>query len=204
MTDFLKTADGSARHLRCSPLLESSPVRRFVPLVLFLALAAPLVGQSPAMPHTPPPADSPLAPLAFLAGDWEGDAWMIMGPEGRTAVRQREWVRWVAGGTVLAIQGVGRLASDSSRVVHDAFATIALGNDRRTVSFRAQTMHGQLDPTFRIVPNGFDWEMVDPRTKMQIHYEMRLDAQGRWVEKGFRTGPTGERIQFFEMTLTRR
>lgn len=171
---------------------------------LLLSLTSPLRAQGAPMPHTPPPADSPLAALAFLVGDWEGDAWMVLGPGGKTPVRQREWVRWMAGGTVLAVQGVGRLAADTTKIIHDAFATIALGNDRRTIGFRAQTPYGQLDPAFELLPNGYNWEMYDPRAKSTIRYEMRLDAAGRWVEKGYRPGANGERIQFFEMTLTRK
>ena len=102
----------------------------FLPLLL---LAAPLAAQ-----------DHPLGIFGRLTGEWEGDSWMIRGPQGRVTVRQREWVALEAGGTVVTVRGLGVLGSDT---VHHAFAVIHRSPDGARVQMRAFTAEGHwLDP----------------------------------------------------------
>jgi hypothetical protein len=158
--------------------------------------AAPLAAQTAA----------PLGIFPDLVGEWEGDAWIVMGPDGRHEVHQRETVRTAAGGTVIVVEGLGveRLADGTEKVVHDAYAIVHLDHDGTTPLMRAFTAAGRwMDMDLKLLPNGYDWSMVDPRAGT-IRYEMRFDTEGRWVEKGFMSRDGGTTwMPFFEMVLSR-
>lgn len=179
-------------------------MRTLVLCSLLIAAPVALHAQAPAMMGTPPE----LEIMKKLVGEWEGPAWMIMGPGGKVDAFQREWVEAVAGGTAFAVKGLGvtKLPDGTSKVVHDAFAVITLDHDHKTPMMRAHVALGAnwLDPEFKINANGYTWGMKDPRAGT-IRYEMEFDAQGRWVEKGFMSRDEGKTwMPFFEMTLTRK
>ena len=180
-----------------------------VPVVLLsLSLLLSLgPGALAAQTHTAASTDSAsqLRLFAHLTGEWEGDAWMIRGPGGRQAARQWERVEVHAGGTVVAVKGVGTMKNDTGaeEVVHDAYAIIHLDRDGRTPRMRAFVAGGHwLDVELVVQPNGYDWAMSDPRAG-KIRYEMRIDEAGRWVERGYMSRDDGATWnQFMEMTLT--
>lgn len=141
-----------------------------------------------------------------LTGEWAGEAWIIMGPQGKQTLTQREWVAPAAGGIVITVRGLGteRMPDGTDAVRHDAFAIIHLDHDGKTPLMRAFTANGNwMDMDLTILPAGYDWKMNDPRAG-EVRYEMRFDDQGRWVEKGYATRDGGTTwFQFFEMTLSR-
>lgn len=151
-------------------------------------------------------ATSSLGVFAHLTGEWEGDAWMLT-PGGRHEARQWEKVEVHAGGTVIAVKGVGteKVEAGEPRVVHDAFAIIHLDRDGRTPRMRAFIPGGRwVDADLMVLSDGYDWSMSDPRAG-RIRYEMRVDGAGRWVERGFASRDDGKTwMQFMEMTLTRK
>ncbi len=171
-------------------------------LTLTTLLAAPLAAQSGS---SAPPAN--LGVLATMQGEWEGDAWMIIGPgpAGRRNLRQQEWVSTGAGGTVLVIKGLGReQAPDGAWVTrHDAFAIIFTGQDGKP-AMRAFLANGTwMDMDFTVNPNGYTWKMQHPQAGL-VRYEM-THGGGRWVEKGFATRDNGTTWnQFMEMNLGRK
>lgn len=60
-----------------------------------------------------------------------------------------------------------------------------------------------IDRQFVLTANGHRWSMTDPRAGI-IRYDMELDAEGRWVEKGVMSRDDGKSwISFFEMTLSK-
>lgn len=166
----------------------------------------PAAAQTAVAPPAVTDSASPLGVFARLGGEWEGDAWMLRGPGARRDARQWERVEVHAGGTVIAVKGVGTeaTASGESRVVHDAFAVIHLDRDGVTPRMRAFVPGGRwLDVELVVRPDGYDWAMTDPRAGL-IRYEMRIDEAGRWVERGFMSRDDGGTwTQFMEMTLTR-
>lgn len=165
----------------------------------FLA-ATPVVVHSQAAP-------SPLSLFAKLVGEWEGEAWIIMGPSGKQVASQRETVEAVAGGTAFTIKGRGttQQPDGSVRVTHDAFAVVFLDHDRLTPRMRTFVANGAnwIDPDFTLTADGYHWSMKDPRAGL-IRYEMAFDAEGRWVEKGVMSRDDGKTwMPFFGMTLSR-
>ncbi len=176
---------------------------RVLPMIFAAALAAtPLVAQ-----QGPPPFDhSVLAFFDKLAGEWTGTAWIVLGPDGRHNVVQRESAKWVAGKTVFVVEGLGveKMPDGTMRTVHDAFATIYVDRDGKTPRMRAFVASGQWqDMDLKVLADGYDWAMTVPGD-IRIRYEMRFDSAGRWVEKGFMSRDQGATwIPNFEMTLSR-
>ncbi|MES2305003.1 MAG: hypothetical protein V4558_05825 [Gemmatimonadota bacterium] len=178
-------------------------MRSFVIASLLIAAPVALHAQAPVAMGTP----QQLVLMTKLVGVWEGEASMVMGPDNKQIVQQRETVEAVAGGTAFTIKGLGtqKLPDGSLRTVHDAFAVITLDHDHLTPMMRAHVSLGAnwIDPEFTLRPDGYTWKMNDPRAGM-IRYEMAFDNQGRWVEKGFMSRDEGKSwTQFFEMRLTR-
>jgi hypothetical protein len=164
--------------------------------MLRTALAAALLTGAPIA------AQAPLGVFAQLTGSWEGTGWMIMGPEGRAESGIRETVTPKAGGMVLTIEGRGaRTNPDGSEtVVHEAFGIIHLDHDGTTPLLRVfRAGAGWMDVRIELTDRGYTWWLEDPRAGT-IRYDMVIDDQGRWVEKGFMTR-NGQEMQFFEMTL---
>lgn len=179
-------------------------MRTLVLASLLIAAPVALHAQAPVAMGTPPQ----LELMKRLVGEWEGSAWMIMGPGGKVEAHQRETVEAVAGGTAFSIKGLGTAKDPDGtvRTVHDAFAVITLDHDHATPMMRAHVALGAnwLDPEFKINANGYTWSMKDPRAGT-IRYEMVFDDQGRWVEKGFMSRDEGKTwMPFFEMTLTKK
>ena len=169
---------------------------RLAMTLLSLTLSTPLVAQQ---------ASSTLGIFPKLVGEWEGKAWIVMGPDGRHDVQQRETVATAAGGTVITVRGLGveKLPDGSERTVHDAYAIIHLDHDGTTPLMRAFTAYNWMDMDLVVNDAGYTWRMDDPRAG-KIRYEMHLDEQGRWVEQGFASRDDGKTWnQFFEMTLTK-
>jgi hypothetical protein len=139
--------------------------------------------------------------LAFLVGEWEGEAWMQMGPDRRETVRQHERVEWKAGGEVLLIQGQGR---QGERLVHDALAAIAW--DPRQASYVMWTYRaggGPSTPSIEVAEGRVVWGFDAGGAK--IRFTIRLDEQGRWSETGDRSTDGGATwIPFFGMTLVKK
>ena len=176
-------------------------MRAPVIVAALVAFALPLAAQAAPTPV------SKVGVLASLQGEWEGDAWIIIGPgpEGRRVVRQQEWVSTGAGGTVVIVKGLGteKMADGKWVTRHDAFATIFTGRDGKP-AMRAFLADGSwMDMEFAVVENGYDWSMVHPQAG-PVRYEMRI-VDGKWVEKGFNTRDKGATwTQFMEMTLSRK
>lgn len=170
---------------------------RLVTTLALLALAAPLAAQQAA---------APLGVFHKITGEWEGEAWIVMGPNGRHTLRQREWVTPAAGGSVVTVRGLGteRMPDGTDKVQHDAFAVIHLGHDGKTPMMRAFTAFNWNDMDLTIRADGYTWRMDDPRAG-KVRYEMTLEGGTTWVEKGFASRDDGKSwTQFFEMTLTKR
>jgi hypothetical protein len=167
-------------------------------LAVVVAVAGALAAQSPTATSSPA-AREKMKALEFLVGEWQGDAWMQMGPDRREEASQREWVELEAGGEVLLIQGRGE---SGGRVVHEALATIVW--DQRAGRYEMWTYRAgsgaAARPSIEVGDQRVVWGFDTPQGK--IRYTIGLDAEGRWVEVGERSGDGGSTwTEFFGMTL---
>lgn len=141
-----------------------------------------------------------MAPLAALAGEWEGSGWYRMGPGEPQQFRQRETVRWAAGDEVLVIDGLGVDAADNP--VHQAFAMItwdALAGDYAMHAYSAG--EGPVADAPHVAADSLVWGFTEPQggqIRFTIHFG---DAQ--WHEVGDYSPDGNAWYRFMDMKLTR-
>jgi len=166
--------------------------------------ANPLVAQ--ANVQTPPDTAArreAMARLAFLVGEWSGEATYHGGPGDSQTLRQTESVQWKLGRQMLLIEGVGRRLTDGEvgDTAFDALATIDWLPDRG-YAMRSTTLEGrQATFTLTLSDHGFTWgwEVAGGR----VRYTMELTSEGEWHERG-EFSRDGEQWQrFIEMRLRR-
>lgn len=146
-----------------------------------------------------------LAPIAWMAGEWRGEATMQR-PDG-SAARMRSWERVIvaAGGTALLIQGRHHLPDADGkpgRVVHDAAGLLAYRPKLGKFQFVTQVASGR-GGEFDAKVDGDKllwWMPAGPG--QQIRYEIYRNATGQWVEDGFHCRDDACK-PFFKMTLDR-
>jgi hypothetical protein len=122
--------------------------------------------------------------LAFLEGEWEGEAWIESGPGERRRLRQTETVRYSNSGHVLVIQGTGweSEAGGAERMAFNAVAVVSHAADAG-YRMRSYTMEGRTgDFELTVSDSGFVWGMEFPAGR--VRYTMRLTPEGEWREVG--------------------
>lgn len=147
-----------------------------------------------------------LAPLAGLIGTWEGPATAIT-QTGPVEVWQTEVVRAELGGALIVVEGTGRAMGEDGEpgeVVFNAFGVFSVDVQSGTVwmdAFTQEGRHTRVSP--EMVDGGFDWGL-DIENGPTVRYQMRLDAEGRWVETGRVSMDGGTTwLDSFSMILTR-
>ena len=176
-------------------------------LTLAAAAALLLAGSALAGPTlaAQEPAPNPMEKLAFLVGQWQGEAWIQMGPEKRDTVQQKETIEWALEGEVLLIRGVGtESGAGGEKVVHNAVATLAWDPLRQAYSMWTYAAgRGVAQPEVEVGENRLVWSMTVAGGR-RVRYTARLDEQGRWVETGETSTDEGATWHpFLGMTLTR-
>lgn len=175
-------------------------------VVLLLAAAVTRAGE-PTETSAASEAREKMKALEFLVGEWEGEAWVQMGPGPREIVLQQERVGWEVDGEVLLIRGRGvQVDADTGkeRVGHLALAAVAWDADRRAyVMWSYARGRGTGQREMEVRDGGFEWVQSVPGG--EARYTMHLDEEGRWVEAGeFSRDDGGTWYPFLGMTLTRR
>ena len=157
--------------------------KRLVVLVSLLYGSA-LGAQAPAMPDTAAKRKA-MEKLAFIVGDWGGEATAMVGRGQQVRVYQTEWVRPKAMGQVLAVEGLGRrlTAAGLTDTLFNAFAVIDWAADRGYFmrSNVADGRYGEFPLT--VTDNGFVWGFDLPGGVGRVRYTMAL-TDGLWHEKG--------------------
>ncbi len=136
--------------------------------------------------------------LDFMVGTWEGEGWFTQQGAEPVQVTVKETVVAKAGGTALAIDGLGSNAD--GKVVHDAFGIICRNPDGtlRFLAFRDGHVADGL--MTREADGSMVWGFKHQAGEVQYTIEFKEDV---WHESG-RFSPDGETwYPFFEMTLKR-
>jgi hypothetical protein len=143
--------------------------------------------------------------LAFLQGEWKGEAWIQMGPGKPEYVIQTERVTPKAGGKALLIEGLGKRKlpdGTAGEIVHDALAVISWNEEKKTYRFDAYVANKpRVDATLDVTaPNTAVWGFSTPQGG-KIRYTINLTEKGEWREIGEFTRDGATWMKFFEMTL---
>lgn len=177
-------------------------MKRILSAALALLLATALPAQAADEPAGNV-AKGKIEALRFLGGTWEGDGWIMIGPQRRN-FKQREVVRAAAGGTVVLVDGVGlgADADNKGKVVHQAFAVVSWNqssNAYRWQAFRADGASIEVVP--QIGANQLVWEM-SPTGDRKIRFTIKRDGD-KWHETGESWTGDGKPVVFLDMTLRR-
>lgn len=174
-------------------------------LALGLALGISLL--APASSHAQEPDGSAsraaMERLGFMAGRWQGEAWMLRGPE-RVQAQMTEVVEPKLGGAVLQVEGLGVIPAQggaAARTVHHALAVIAFDPARNAYVLRSYIATGQWgDFALTLVDGGVQWTREVPGGRIRNTAKI---GNGEWHEVGefSRDGTTW--TQIMEMKLRR-
>lgn len=171
--------------------------------LLALALAPALLAQGP--PDESAAERTAMKRLAFMVGEWEGDAWVQTGPGQRKQLRQTESVRYALDGVILLVEGKGYEKADDGSMgplVFNAYGIVSWDGSAG-YALRSWLASGQEGArALEVSDSGFVWIQEVPRGKTR--YTMRLTPAGEWHEIGEYT-PDGQRwLPILEMRLIRR
>lgn len=175
-------------------------MKKFAALFLLAVWCPPSVAQSPARP-----AAGEMKKLDFLVGRWQGEGWIMLGPNQRHTFSQTEDVQRKAGGTVLIVEGLGKSAdtSNAGATIHSAFAVVSYDQDAKVFRWRAFRADGSsVDTEAKVSGNMLVWGFRDARG-VGIRFTVKLNEKGQWHEVGEMTRDGQRWIKFFEMTLNR-
>jgi hypothetical protein len=171
----------------------------------YLALAAALLiapvsvrAQMAASPNGPEAQRAAINRLAFLDGEWRGEA-TIHGPAGPMTLTQTERVGSMLGGSIKVIEGRGYAADGSTQF--NAMAIVSWDARAGRYGFRSYAQGYSGDYAFEVTDDGFRWETpAGPNAKMQYVAVVR---DGTWHEVGTYVAEGQPPRQTIEMRLTR-
>lgn len=168
--------------------------------LLLMVWCAPSLAQS-----AHPSVTGEMKKLDFLVGQWQGEGWIMLGPNQRHTFRQTENVQRKVGGTVLLIEGLGKSmdTSNAGAIVHNAFAVLSYDKDAKVFRWRAFRADGSsIDTEAKVSENMLIWGFRDPRGG-NIRFTIKLNEKGQWYEIGEMSRDGQTWLKFFEMTLNR-
>lgn len=143
--------------------------------------------------------------LDFLAGQWRGEGWAVIGPGQRRTFTIEETVQPKLGGLVLLVEGLGRTKDgpQAGAVSHNALATVAYDERAGQFRFRAYQMEGHYtDSEAKVGDRTLEWGFTDPRVGT-IKFTIRVGDAGDWTEIGEVSRDAKTWAKFLEMTLRR-
>ena len=175
-------------------------MKKITAALLLLVLPLTSAAQTPPLPK---PAE--MKRLDFLVGQWQGEGWIMLGPNQRHTFRQTESVERKVDGTVLLIEGLGKSmdAGNAGAIIHSAFAVLSYDKDAKVFRWRAFRADGSsVDTEAKVSENMLVWGFRDPRAG-SMRFTVRLNEKGQWFEIGEMSRDGQTWLKFFEMTLNR-
>jgi hypothetical protein len=139
--------------------------------------------------------------LAYLAGDWQGEA-RVTTPSGKLTIAQSEHIEWKMDGLVLSIEGTGR---EQGKVAFQAFALVNYDPIEKRFKMKSFVKEGfATDAYFTVLaPNRFEWGF-DIATGGKTRYTIVLDPEKKtWQETGEYSRDRNTWMSFIDLTLTK-
>lgn len=171
---------------------------RLTLVAALLAAAATAHAQMPASPTGSEAQRTALDRLAFLDGEWRGEA-TVYGPEGRTTLTQTERVGPMLGGSIRVIEGRGYAADGSLQF--NAMATVSWDARAGRYGFRSYAQGYSGDYPFEVTADGFRWQTpAGPGARIEY---VAVVQDGVWREVGTWIAEGQPPRPMIEMRLTR-
>lgn len=124
--------------------------------------------------------------IAYLEGQWKGEAVMKRGNTPPVKVLQEENVQFKLNGTILLVEGVGRSIESQNTIAFNALGIISYNPYTKQFAMKSHTMEGnQTEAYFKVLEeNHFEWGFETPQ-KAKIKYDIVLNPTSKtWTEKG--------------------
>jgi hypothetical protein len=119
--------------------------------------------------------------LAFLNGQWAGEASLLRGPTEFVELLQTEEAQYKLDGLILVIEGVGRTASGGQALLQ-AFGIISYDDESETYHLRAFNDGRFLEAEVKLLEQGkgmtWSFALGEIRTKSVL----RINERGEWTE----------------------
>jgi len=119
--------------------------------------------------------------LAFLIGNWSGEASVLRGPSQLVDLAQTEHAEFKLDGLILMIEGVGRLKSNGTPVLQ-ALGVISFDDASAQYRMRAFNDGRWLETEVKMLdePQTISWGFT--LGEMSTHSLLRINETGEWVE----------------------
>ena len=146
--------------------------------------------------------------VQWLAGKWEGEGWMMYGPEEKHTFSQTETVTSKLNGLLLAIEGLGTVGTSDegeSKIIHNAFAVLSFDSENQRFKMRAHKADGAFTEADALVDDNGDfiWGFSHPYAG-ELRFTIRQNDKGQWYEIGEVSNDDGNSwFQNFEMLLNK-
>ena len=146
--------------------------------------------------------------VQWLAGKWEGEGWMMFGPEEKHTFSQTETVTSKLNGLLLTIEGLGSVEmteQGESKIIHNAFAVLSFDTENQKFKMRAHKIDGAYTEADAIVDDNGDfiWGFNHPYAG-ELRFTIRQNDKGQWYEIGEVSSDNGKSwFQNFEMLLNK-
>ena len=141
--------------------------------------------------------------VQWLAGKWEGEGWMMFGPEEKHTFSQTETVTSKLNGLLLTIEGLGTVGE--SKIIHNAFAVLSFDSENQRFVMRAHKADGAFTEADAIVDDkgNFIWGFSHPYAG-ELRFTIKQNDKGQWYEIGEVSSDNGKSwFQNFEMLLNK-
>ena len=141
--------------------------------------------------------------VQWLAGNWEGEGWMMFGQEEKHTFSQTETVTSKLNGLLLAIEGLGTV--EESKIIHNAFAVLSFDSENQRFVMRAHKSNGAFTEADALVDDKGDliWGFNHPYAG-ELRFTIRQNDKGQWYEIGEVSSGNGKSwFQNFEMLLNK-
>ena len=169
-------------------------------LAACVALAAPAAALAQALqPAGTAEQRQAMQALAWMDGEWVGEATVSMGP-GRTSTHAHtERIGPMLGGSIKVIEG--RSTNDDGTVAFNAFAVVSWDDATDSYVMRSYANAQAADCPLQATADGFRWST--PGRGGEIRYVTTF-RDGEWVETGDFVMPGRDPMRVIELRLRRR
>ena len=169
-------------------------------LAACVALAAPAAALAQALqPAGTAEQRQAMQALAWMDGEWVGEATVSMGP-GRTSTHAHtERIGPMLGGSIKVIEG--RSTNDDGTVAFNAFAVVSWDDASDSYVMRSYANGQAADFPLQATADGFRWST--PGRGGEVRYVTTF-RDGEWVETGDFVMPGRDPMRVIELRLRRR